>query len=64
MNAAEEMRPMWLEEEFWKRLNRIERQHQRLQCEHETWRRSVVRSQETMNSDLRFAWGRSCEVIA
>jgi hypothetical protein len=57
-------RPVWLDQRFWERLDRIELHHQRVQSEHETWRRSVDRFRDTQNSDLRLAWERYCEVIA
>jgi hypothetical protein len=55
---------IWLDRLYWKRLNRIERHHQRIQSEHETWRRSFDRSRAILNADLRLAWERYCEVIA
>jgi len=61
---TEETSPVWPSQQFWKRLNRLERHHQRIQCEHETWRRSLERSRATLNADLRLAWERYCEVIA
>jgi hypothetical protein len=64
MSAPKETRPVWLGQQFWQRLDRIERHHQRIQCEHETWRRSLDRCRETQNADLRLAWQRYCEVIA
>ena len=64
MTASEAMRPIWLDQQFWKRLNRIERHHERIQSQHETWRRSLARSRVTLNADLRLAWQRYCEVIA
>jgi hypothetical protein len=64
MTASEEMGPIWLDQQFWKRLNRVERHHERIQSQHETWRRSLARSRVTLNADLRLAWARYCEVIA
>jgi len=64
MSASEDRGPIWLDRQFWKRLNRIERHHQRIQCEHETWRRSLERSRTTLHTDLRLAWERYCAVIA
>jgi hypothetical protein len=64
MSAPNEMRPVLLDQQFWRRLDRIERHHQRIQSEHETWRRSLDRCRETQNADLRVAWQRYCEVIA
>jgi hypothetical protein len=63
MSAPKKTRLVWLNQQFWERLDRIERHHQRIQCEHETWRRSLDRSRDTKNSDLRLAWHRYCEVI-
>jgi hypothetical protein len=64
MNADKETRPDWLDERFWQRLDRMERHHQRIQSEHETWRRSLDRCRETSNDDLPLIWQRYCEVIA
>jgi hypothetical protein len=64
MRALNETQPVWLEQRFWECLDRIERHHQRIQCEHETWRRSLDRCHETQNADLHLIWQRYCEVIA
>ena len=64
MSAADETQPAWLEELFWERLDRIELHHQRIQCEHETRRRSLDRFRDTRHPGLRLAWQRYCEVIA
>jgi hypothetical protein len=64
MSAPKEPRLVWLDQQFWQRLDRIERHHQRIQCEHDTWRRSLDRFTETGNADLRLVWRRYCEVIA
>lgn len=64
MIAPKEMRPDWLDEQFWQRLDRVELHHQRIQSQHETWRRSLDRCRETANDDLPHVWQCYCEVIA
>jgi len=64
MIAPKVTRPDWLDEQFWRSLDRIELHHQRIQSEHETWRRSLDRCRETLNDDLPLVWHRYCEVIA
>jgi hypothetical protein len=64
MSAPKQTRPVWLDQGFWERLDRIERHHQRIQSEHETWRRSLDRFRDTQSPDLRLAWERYCQVIA
>jgi hypothetical protein len=64
MSAPKESRPVWLDEKFWQRLDRIELHHERIHSEHETWRRSLDRCRETSNVDLPLVWHRYCAVIA
>jgi hypothetical protein len=60
LGRVDERPPFWLGEAFWDRLNRIELQHQRAQCQHETLRRGL----DAMHGDLFDAWRRYCDVIA
>jgi hypothetical protein len=64
MSAPEQTRPLRLARQFWESLDRIESHRQRVQSEHETWRRSLDRLRDSRNADLQLAWQRYCEVIA
>jgi hypothetical protein len=64
MSAPNQTWPVWLDQRFWERLDRIELHHRRIQSEHETWRRSLDRFRDTQSSDLFIVWQRYCQVIA
>jgi len=64
MNASEQQRAEWLDPDFWTRLERLERQRRRIQCQHEGARRDVEQPGCTDAEELRRAWRRYCKVIA
>ena len=64
MNALAERLPFWLGDLFWDRLNRLEAQHQRIQTQHDTARRSLEAVQRTGSVEVLDAWQRYCDVIA
>jgi len=64
MSAPNQTRPVWLDQRFWERLERIELHHRRIRSEHETWRRSLERFRDMPSPDLSLAWQRYCQVIA
>ena len=53
-----------LERQFWDRLDRLESEHRRLQCEHESARRKLDRTDLRQTQEVRDAWRHYCEVIA
>jgi hypothetical protein len=64
VNALAERLPFWLGDLFWDRLNRLEAQHQRIQSQHDTARRSLEAVQRKDSAEVLDAWKRYCEVIA
>lgn len=64
MSASEQQRAEWLDPDFWTRLERLERQRRRIQCQHECVRRDVERPSSADAEELRRAWSRYCRVIA
>ena len=64
LGRVDERPPFCLGEAFWDRLNRIELQHQRAQCQHETLRRGLDALHGDHGGDLFDAWRRYCDVIA
>jgi len=72
MSTEAETRAEWLDSKFWDRLDRLEGQHRRLQCEHESARRNMHESVRRHTNDtdpaaareIREAWRRYCSVIA
>ncbi|HUN74175.1 MAG TPA: hypothetical protein VMU40_06635 [Steroidobacteraceae bacterium] len=63
MNASHE-RADQLDTHFWDRLDRLESEHRRLQCEHESARRKLDRADPRETQEVRDAWRHYCEVIA
>jgi len=64
MSTPKEIWPLWLDQQFWERLDRIESRHQRIQSEHDTRRRGLESCPDTQDIELQRAWQRYCEVIA
>jgi len=63
MSASHE-RADQLETQFWDRLDRLESAHRKLQCEHESARRTLDRADPHGMQEVRDAWRHYCEVIA
>jgi hypothetical protein len=64
MSASELQRAEWLDQRFWDRLDRLESDHNRIQCEHNEARRGLERLSASEFAELRAAWQRYCDVIA
>jgi hypothetical protein len=64
MSASELQRAEWLDAPFWDRLDRLESQHRRVQSEHESAQRELLRLGSSEAGELRAVWERYCAVIA
>ena len=56
--------PDWLDASFWDRLNQLETRHQRVQFQHELFRRDLDAATRREDAELREVWQRYCDVIA
>lgn len=64
MEIIESKLRAWRDEPFWDRLQKLEKQHQRLQSEFDLARRGLDRAGGEQVTEVRDAWKHYCEVIA
>jgi hypothetical protein len=64
MSASELQRAEWLDAGLWKRLERLESRHRRVQWEHHLAQRDLQRPAQGATEELYQAWQHYCEVIA